>query len=64
MSQVAPVDKMSVAIAIILSIIFLVETLTPKMATGAVMIITGTIILIIRYAMFDMDFQMFGVQCL
>ncbi len=46
-SQVAPVDKMSVAIAIILSILFLGETLTPKMAIGAIMIIAGTIILIL-----------------
>lgn len=46
-SQVAPVDKLSVAIAIILSIIFLGETLTPKMAIGAIMIIAGTIVLIL-----------------
>ena len=45
-SLVAPVDKASVAIAIILSIIFLGETLTLKMAIGAIMIIAGTIILI------------------
>jgi transporter family protein len=46
-SQVAPVDKMSVAIAIILSILFLGETLTPRIAIGAIMIIAGTIILIL-----------------
>lgn len=46
-SQVAPVDKASVAIAIILSIIFLGETLTLKMAIGALMIIAGTIVLIL-----------------
>ena len=46
-SLVAPVDKASVAIAIILSIIFLGETLTLKMAIGAIMIIAGTIILIL-----------------
>ncbi|MDQ6843338.1 MAG: EamA family transporter [Bacteroidota bacterium] len=46
-SQVAPVDKASVAIAIILSIIFLGETLTLKMAIGAAMIIAGTIVLIL-----------------
>ena len=46
-SLVAPVDKASVAIAIILSIIFLGETLTLKMAIGATMIIAGTIILIL-----------------
>jgi transporter family protein len=46
-SQVAPVDKMSVAIAIILSVIFLGEALTPKIAIGAILIIAGTIILIL-----------------
>ena len=46
-SLVAPVDKASVAIAIILSVIFLGETLTLKMAIGATMIIAGTIILIL-----------------
>jgi len=46
-SQVAPVDKMSVAIAIMFSIIFLGETLTPKMAIGAVLIIAGTMVLIL-----------------
>ncbi len=46
-SLVAPVDKASVAIAIILSIIFLGETLTIKMAIGALLIIAGTIILIL-----------------
>ncbi len=46
-SLVAPVDKASVAIAIILSIIFLGETLTLKMAVGALMIIAGTIVLIL-----------------
>jgi transporter family protein len=45
-SQVAPVDKLSVALAIILSIIFLKEVLTLKAAIGAVLIITGTIVLI------------------
>ncbi len=46
-SQVAPVDKLSVAIAIILSVIFLGEVLTPKVAIGALMIIGGTIVLIL-----------------
>ncbi len=44
-SQVAPVDKASVAIAILLSVIFLGETLTLKMAAGAALIIAGTFIL-------------------
>lgn len=46
-SQVAPVDKASVAIAIILSVLFLSETLTLKVAIGAVLIIAGTITLIL-----------------
>lgn len=46
-SQVAPVDKLSVAIAITLSVIFLKETLTLKTALGALLIIAGTIVLIL-----------------
>ena len=46
-SQVAPVDKASVAIAIVLSLIFLGETLTLKMLIGAAMIIGGTVVLIL-----------------
>lgn len=45
-SQVAPVDKLSVALAIILSVVFLGEALTPKMAIGALLIIAGTFVLI------------------
>ncbi len=45
-SQVAPVDKMSVAIAIVLSVIFLGETLDAKTIMGALLIIGGTIVLI------------------
>jgi transporter family protein len=45
-SQVAPVDKMSVAIAIILSVIFLGETLDVKTIVGALLIIAGTLVLI------------------
>lgn len=45
-SQVAPVDKMSVAIAIILAVIFLGEPLTIKMAIGSLLIIAGTFVLI------------------
>jgi len=46
-SQVAPVDKLSVAIAIILSVLFLGEALTWKNAAGAVLIISGTVVLIL-----------------
>lgn len=46
-SQVAPVDKLSVALAIVLSVVFLGESLTWKNAAGAALIIAGTIILIL-----------------
>ena len=46
-SQVAPVDKMSVAIAIILAVVFLGEPLTIKTAVGALLIIGGTFVLIV-----------------
>jgi transporter family protein len=46
-SQVAPVDKLSVALTIVLSIIFLKEVLTLKTAIGALLIIAGTFVLII-----------------
>ena len=45
-SYVAPVDKTSVAIAIILSMIFLHETVTIKAVLGAILIIAGTIVII------------------
>jgi transporter family protein len=46
-SQVAPVDKLSVALAILLSVIFLGEALTWKNAIGAIIIIGGTLVLIL-----------------
>lgn len=46
-SQVAPVDKLSVALAIILSVLFLGETLSMKTAIGAGLIICGTLVLIL-----------------
>ncbi len=45
-SQVAPVDKLSVALTIVLSVVILKETLSLKAAIGAVMIIGGTLVLI------------------
>lgn len=45
-SKVAPVDKMSVAFAIILAVIFLGEPLTWKTAVGALLIISGSLVLI------------------
>ncbi|MGG9963837.1 EamA family transporter [Ferruginibacter sp. SUN106] len=46
-SQVAPVDKLSVALTVILSIVFLGEALTWKAAIGALLIIAGTVVMII-----------------
>ena len=45
-SQVAPVDKLSVALTIILSVVILKEALTLKMIIGALLIIAGTLVLI------------------
>jgi bacterial/archaeal transporter family protein len=45
-SQVAPVDKLSVALAIIMAVVFLGEPLTWKMAVGASLIIGGSLVLI------------------
>lgn len=46
-SQVAPVDKLSVALTIILSVLFLGEALTWKAAVGALLIIAGTVVMIL-----------------
>jgi transporter family protein len=46
-SQVAPVDKLSVALTILLSVIFLGEALTIKTSIGALLIIAGTMVLIL-----------------
>jgi transporter family protein len=46
--QVAPVDKLSVAIAIILAVVFLKEPLSLKQGIGAAMIIGGTFVLILK----------------
>lgn len=44
-SQVAPVDKLSLALTIILSVAFLGEALSWKTATGATFILAGTLII-------------------
>lgn len=46
-SKVAPIDKLSVALAIGMSVLFLGETLTIKTAVGAALIIGGTFVLIL-----------------
>lgn len=46
-SQVAPVDKLSVALTILLSVTILHEVLTLKTFIGACLIIAGTIVMIV-----------------
>jgi bacterial/archaeal transporter family protein len=46
-SRVAPVDKLSVALTILLSVLFLGEAINWKTALGALLIIGGTIVLIV-----------------
>ncbi|MGC4035538.1 MAG: EamA family transporter [Chitinophagaceae bacterium] len=46
-SKVAPIDKLSVAIAMGLSVIFLHEQLDVKTVVGGLLIIAGTIIIIL-----------------
>jgi transporter family protein len=46
-SQVAPVDKMSVVFALLLAVIFLGEPFTLKTAIGAGLILAGTLVFIL-----------------
>lgn len=46
-SQVAPVDKLSVAIALILSSLLLHEVITWKILLGTILIIAGSIVIIL-----------------
>jgi transporter family protein len=46
-SQVAPVDKMSVALAIIMSSLLLHEVITLKVIIGTILIIVGSIVIIL-----------------
>lgn len=47
-SQVAPVDKLSIALTILLSVVFLKEALTIKTIIGAILIIAGTLVIVIK----------------
>lgn len=47
-SQVVAIDKLSVALTIVLAVSFLGEALTPKTAIGAGLIIAGTIVMIVK----------------
>lgn len=46
-SQVAPIDKLSVALTMVLAVIFLGEAITVKTAIGAGLIIAGTLVMIL-----------------
>ena len=45
-SEVAPVDKLSLALTIIFSVVFLGETVSMKTAIGASCIIVGTLVMV------------------
>jgi transporter family protein len=45
-SMVAPVDKLSVVFAIVLSVLFLGEAITPKLIVGGTLVVAGTLVLI------------------
>lgn len=47
-SRVAPIDKLSVVITIVLSFIFLKESVSPRVILGAVLIICGSIIMLAK----------------
>ncbi|NBS15786.1 MAG: EamA family transporter [Gammaproteobacteria bacterium] len=44
-SLVAPIDKLSVVFAIILAILFLGEPITPRLFTGALLVLSGVLVL-------------------
>jgi transporter family protein len=46
-SQVAPIDKLSVALTILLAVLFLGEALTIKTVIGAGLIVVGTVVLVL-----------------
>ncbi|MBI3220163.1 MAG: EamA family transporter [Bacteroidetes bacterium] len=47
LSQVAPIDKLSIVLVLIFSVVFLGEALTVKTAIGAICIVAGTVIMIL-----------------
>ena len=48
-AKVAPVDKLSVALAIILAVIFLGERVKTQEAIGAALIVLGVVVMVIRF---------------
>ena len=47
LSQVAPVDKLSIALTILLSVVILKETVDVKTLIGALLIVGGTLVIIL-----------------
>ena len=47
-AKVAPVDKLSVAIAIILAVLFLGEKVKTQEAIGAVLIVLGVVVMVVK----------------
>ncbi len=47
-AKVAPVDKLSVAIAVILAVIFLGERIRAQEAIGAVLIVLGVVVMVVK----------------
>ncbi len=47
-ARVAPVDKLSVAIAILLAVLFLGERLRAQEAIGAALIVFGVIVMVVK----------------
>jgi transporter family protein len=48
-SLVAPIDKLSLALTILFSVVFLKEALTMKMLVGVGLIIAGTLVLVLKW---------------
>ena len=46
-SKIAPIDKLSVVITIVLAAVFLHENFTPKSAIGCVLIAAGTLVMVL-----------------
>ena len=47
-AKVAPVDKLSVALAIVVEVIFLGEKLKPQEAIGAGLVVLGVIVMVVK----------------
>jgi transporter family protein len=48
-AKVAPVDKLSVAIAIVLAVIFLGEKLRPQETFGAALVVIGVVVMVAKF---------------